>query len=451
MDRRDFMRMSGAAAGGALVWKQSLALAQNHAEHGQHAAAPSAGSGPLATAARRAAPQVVAPGGQLGVITPNGSTLPWRRVRGAKVGHLIAQPIEHEFAPGLNADCWGYNGSTPGPTIEAVEGDRVRIYVTNRLPEATSLHWHGVLVPSGMDGVSGVNQRPILPGQTFKYEFTFTRAGTYMYHSHFDEMTQMALGMVGMIVVHPRAPRGPRIDRDFVLMTHEWKIRPGTRRPDPNEMTDFNVLTFNGKAYPGTDALVVGRGERVRLRFGNLSAMDHHPIHLHGYYFKVTETDGGRIPEAGQWPETTVLVPVGSTRTVEFLADAPGDWAMHCHMTHHVMTQMGHGVPVTLGADAARIDRRVAAVVPGYMTMGQDGMGQMMEMNMPAPPNSLPMRSGPGPYGAIGMGGMFTILKVRDNPETEDGTGWYAPPPGSVADVASADDLAADGVDPRAV
>jgi FtsP/CotA-like multicopper oxidase with cupredoxin domain len=451
MDRRDFMRMSGAAAGGALVWKQSLALAQNHADHGDHAAAPSAGSAPAtASAARRAAPQVVAPGGQLGVITPNGSTLPWRRVRGAKVGHLIAQPIEHEFAPGLNADCWGYNGSTPGPTIEAVEGDRVRIYVTNRLPEATSLHWHGVLLPSGMDGVSGLTQRPILPGQTFKYEFTFTRAGTYMYHSHFDEMTQMALGMVGMIVVHPRAPRGPRIDRDFVLMTHEWKIRPGTRRPDPNEMTDFNVLTFNGKAYPGTDALVVGRGQRVRIRFGNLSAMDHHPIHLHGYYFKVTETDGGRIPEAGQWPETTVLVPVGSTRTVEFLADAPGDWAMHCHMTHHVMTQMGHGVPVTLGADAARIDRSVAAVVPGYMTMGQDGMGQMMEMNMPAPPNSLPMRSGPGPYGSIGMGGMFTILKVRNNPDTEDGTGWYAPPPGSVADVASADDLAADGVDPRA-
>jgi len=449
MDRRDFMRMSGAAAGGALVWKQSLALAQNHAQH----AAPNAGpaSPAAASPARRASPGVVAPGGQLGVITPNGSTLPWRRVRGAKVGHLIAQPIEHEFAPGLNADCWGYNGSTPGPTIEAVEGDRVRIYVTNRLPEATTLHWHGVLVPSGMDGVSGLNQRPILPGQTFKYEFTFTRPGTYMYHSHFDEMTQMALGMVGMIVVHPRAPRGPRIDRDFVLMTHEWKIRPGTRRPDPNEMTDFNVLTFNGKAYPGTDALVVGRGERVRLRFGNLSAMDHHPIHLHGYYFKVTETDGGRIPEAGQWPETTVLVPVGSTRTVEFVADAPGDWAMHCHMTHHIMTQMGHGVPVTLGADAARIDRRVAAVVPGYMTMGQDGMGSMMEMNMPVPPNSLPMRSGPGPYAPIDMGGMFTILKVREDPEREDGSGWYSPPPGSVADVASADDLAADGVDPRAV
>jgi len=447
MDRRDFIRMSGAAAGGALVWKQSLALAQNHAQH----AAPLSGAATPTppSPAPRARPVVVAPGGQLGVITPNGSTLPWRRVGKVKVGHLIAQPIEHEFAPGLSADCWGYNGGTPGPTIEAVEGDRVRIYVTNRLPEPTTVHWHGVLLPCGMDGVSGLTQPPILPGQTFKYEFTFTRPGTYMYHPHYDEMTQMALGMVGMIVVHPRAPRGPHVDRDFALMTHEWKIRPGTRRPDPNEMTDFNVLTFNSRAYPGTEALVVGRGERVRLRFGNLSAMDHHPIHLHGYYFKVTATDGGNIPEAAQWPETTVLVPTGSTRTVEFVADAPGDWAMHCHMTHHIMTQMGHGLPVMVGADAARIDRRVGAVVPGYMTMGQDGMGSMMEMNMPVPPNSLPMRGGRGPYAPIDMGGMFTVLKVRDKPDTEDGNGWYAAPPGSVAAIASAADLAADGVDPR--
>ena len=447
MDRRDFMRKGAAVAGGALVWKQSLALAQNHA---QHAAAPGAGSPPPTAAAptHRARPAVVAPGGQLGVVTPNGSTLPWRRIGKVKVGHLIAQPIEHEFAPGLSADCWGYNGGTPGPTIEAVEGDRVRIYVTNRLPEPTTVHWHGVLLPCGMDGVSGLTQPPILPGQTYKYEFTFTRAGTYMYHPHYDEMTQMALGMVGMIVVHPRTPRGPHVDRDFVLMTHEWKIRPGTRRPDPNEMTDFNVLTFNSKAYPGTEALVVGRGERVRLRFGNLSAMDHHPIHLHGYYFKVTATDGGYIPEAAQWPETTVLVPTGSTRTVEFVADAPGDWAMHCHMTHHIMNQMGHGVPVTLGADAARIDRGVGPVIPGYMTMGQDGMGGMAEMGMPVPPNSLPMRGGRGPYAPIDMGGMFTVLKVRDKPDTEDGSGWYAPPPGSRAGVASAADLSADGVDP---
>ncbi|MEO8179056.1 MAG: copper oxidase [Deltaproteobacteria bacterium] len=427
MERREFIGMGALAVGTTVV-----------------AAAGAAGAAP------RVERSVVAPGGPFAVVTPNGSTLPWRKVGNAKVGHLIAQPLEHEFAPGLRAQCWGYNGSTPGPTIEAVEGDRVRIYVSNRLPESTSLHWHGVLVPNGMDGVSGLTQRPIRTGQTFKYEFTFTRPGTYMYHPHFDEMTQMALGMVGMIVVHPRVPRGPRVDRDFVLMTHEWKLRPGTRRPDPNEMTDFNLLTFNGKAFPGTQPLVVGTGERVRLRFGNLSAMDHHPIHLHGHYFKLVGTDGGSVPESAQFPETTVLVPVGTTRTVELVADNPGDWPMHCHMTHHVMTQMGHGVPNLVGADSRRIDQKVQALVPGYMTMGQDGMGVMSEMSMPAPPNSLPMRGTPGPYAPIDMGGMFTILKVRENPDAEAGSGWYQPPPGTLADVASPSDLSADGIDPRA-
>ena len=123
---------------------------------------------------------------------------------------------------------------------------------------------------------------------------------------------------------------------------------------------------------------------------------------------------------------------------------------MHCHMTHHVMTQMGHNVPNLVGADPARIDRRVQKRVPGYMTMGHDGMGAMAEMNMPAPANSLPMRSTPGPYGPIDMGGMFTILKVRDNPDAEDGSGWYRPPPGTLADLASPGDLQADGIDPHA-
>lgn len=434
MNRRDFMRAGAATAGGALLLRNAQALAET----------PSANS-PEATAPLGRA-TVVAPGGQVAVTTPNGTTLPFRDVKGTKVGHLVAEALEHEFAPGLTAECWGYNGGTPGPTIEATEGDHVRIYVTNHLPEATSLHWHGVLLPNGMDGVAGLNQKAIEPGETYKYEFTFTRPGTYMYHPHFDEMTQMALGMVGMIVVHPRTPRGPRVDRDFVLMTHEWKIRAGARRPDPSAMLDFNVLTFNSKAFPGTAPLVVGAGERVRIRIGNLSAMDHHPIHLHGHYFNVTATDGGYIPPAGQWPETTVLVPVGSTRTIEFTA-IPGDWAMHCHMTHHVMNQMGHDVPVMLGADAKKIDRRVQAVVPAYMSMGQNGMGNMSEMGMPVPKNSIPMVGGKGPFGTVDMGGMFTILKVRDVPKSEDGSGWYEHPKGTVAEPATRDELAADGID----
>src|SRR5581483_4172800 len=249
------------------------------------------------------------PGGQVPVVTPNGSTLPWKTVNGVKIGHLVASEFENEFAPGLKALVWGYNGSTPGPTIEAVEGDRVRIYVTNKLKEPTTLHWHGVVVPNGMDGVSGLTQKPIPPGGTFVYDFTFKYPGTFMYHSHHDEMTQIALGMVGMIVVHPKVARGPHVARDFALMTHEWRIDAGARRPNPLEMVDFNVLTFNGKAYPGTEPLVVGKGERVRIRLGNLSPQDHHPIHLHGVSFRVTATDGGYVPESAQAPETTVLVP----------------------------------------------------------------------------------------------------------------------------------------------
>ena len=401
MDRRSFLHQSSLVAGLAVL-----------AETKQAAAAPK-------------------PSGS--VVTPNGSTLPWKIINGVKVGHLIAQPVAHEFAPGLKAECWGYNGATPGPTIEAVEGDKLRLYVTNRLPEPTTVHWQGVIVPNGMDGVAGLTQRAIPVGETYVYEFTVKTPGTFMYHPHFDEMTQIALGMGGMFVVHPRAPRGARVARDFALMTHEWRLEVGAKRPDPSAMNDFNLLTFNSKAFPGTAPLVVGRGERVRIRLGNLSPMDHHPIHFHGLSFKTTATDGGFVPESAQVPETTVLVPVGSTRVIEFVPDELGDWPMHCHMTHHIMTQMGHGTPPLIGADIRALDKRMQRVVPGYMTMGTTGMGDMSAMEMPIPKNSLPMRATPGPFGPIDMGGMFTVLKVRDGITSYDDPGWYEPPAGTLA------------------
>jgi len=451
MDRRTFIQL-GALASGTLITGTALAQ-EAHSHHGNHAhmghAAGDAAAVPAGTVARSqlAGSRAIAPRGQLSVITPNGSTLPLRTIGGVKIGHLTAMPIHHAFAPGMEAECWGYNGGTPGPTIEAVEGDRLRIYVTNRLPEPTTMHWHGLIVPNGMDGVSGLNQAPIQSGETFVYEFTLNRPGTYMYHPHYDEMTQMALGMMGMFIVHPRKPRGPRVDRDFVLMTHEWKLRPGARRPDPNEMNDFNVLTFNSRAFPGTEPLLIQRGDRVRIRFGNLSAMDHHPIHLHGLFFQVTQTDGGFIPESARHPETTVLVPVGTTRVIEFVAEEPGDWAMHCHMTHHVMNQMGHGLPIMVGTDGKRIDRKIQPFLPEFMAMGQTGMGGMEEMGMPVPENSLPMRGGRGPFGSIDMGGMFTLLKVREDLSGEDGTGWYLHPRGTVAARADAASLRRDGIE----
>jgi hypothetical protein len=175
--------------------------------------------------------------------------------------------------------------------------------------------------------------------------------------------------------------------------------------------------------------------------------MDHHPIHLHGYQFRITETDGGRIPESAQWPETTVLVPTGSTRTIEFVADEPGDWAMHCHMTHHVMNQMGHGFPNMIGVKPTGLDQKVRRILPGYMTMGEQGMADMGEMGMPVPPNSIPMVGGRGKYDTITMGGMFTILKVRNRLTSFEDPGWYDAPPGTLASEASDADLSADGID----
>ncbi|MEY5025151.1 MAG: hypothetical protein RLZZ244_679, partial [Verrucomicrobiota bacterium] len=260
-------------------------------------------------------------------VTLNGATLPWKLVDGVKVFHLIAEELWHEFIPqtesnqALRAHCWGYNGRVHGPTLECVQGDRLRIYVTNKLPAPTSVHWHGIILPNGMDGVGGLTQKAIPPGETYRYEFTVWQHGTFMYHSHHDEMTQMALGLMGMLVVHPREETEPRPQRDFVYLLSEWRIDPGTTRPNPNEMTEFNVLTLNAKAFPGTAPMVVQQGDLVRIRIGNLSAMDHHSIHFHGHFWKVRETDGGVIPPEARWPEVTVLVPVGSTRTVEFIAD----------------------------------------------------------------------------------------------------------------------------------
>ncbi len=380
------------------------------------------------------------------VYTPNGATANYTVVDGVKVFHLRAHEFEREFTPGLTLTCWGWNGLTPGPTIEVTQGDRCRFYVSNELPEATTVHWHGVFLPSGMDGVGGLSQPVIKPGETFVYEFTFREAGTFMYHPHADEMTQMAMGMVGMIVVHPRKQRGPKVDRDYCMMLHQWRVEPGTSRPDPNADSGFNILTINSAVFPSTEPLVAKTGERIRLRFGNLSAMEHHPIHLHGYAFEVTQTDGGDVPASARWPETTVLVPVGSCRVVEFVANVPGDWAMHCHMTHHIMNQMGHGLPNLLGAKLAKTEAAVRDLVPGYMVMGTTGMGGMGEMQMSNPDNSIPMKGGKGPFGFIDMGGMFTILKVRDEVSGYGDPGWYKNPTGTTARVATAEELRRDGI-----
>ena len=384
------------------------------------------------------------------VIVPNGAALSFKIVEGVKVFHVIAEEVDHAFDAGLRARCWGYNGRVNGTVIEAVEGERIRVYVTNRLPVPTSIHWHGVYLPNGMDGVAGLTQPYIKVGETAKYEFTLRQHGTLMFHAHHDEMTQMGMGLIGMLIVHPRNPSpDERVDRDFSLLVSEWAVKAGTARPNTVEMNDFNVLTLNGKVFPSTAPLVCKTGDRVRIRIGNLGATDHHPMHIHGYHFRITATDGEDIPLSAQWPETTVLVAVGQTRNVEFIADSPGDWAFHCHMTHHVMNQMGHEFPNMIGVKPDGLDEKIRSLLPAYMTHGHTGMdmGKMAEV-MPYPRNTISMKGATGPFGDyISMGGLFTIVKVRDGLQSyEEDPGWYQHPPGTVAAKASDAELARDGI-----
>jgi len=368
------------------------------------------------------------------VVTLNGWSSPWRVRNDVKEFHLVAEPVEREIAPGMTAHLWGYNGQSPGPTIECVEGDRVRIFVTNKLPEYTTIHWHGMRLPHGMDGVAGLTQPPIQPGETWVYEFVMGRAGTYMYHPHADDMVQIAMGMMGAIVVHPQDIATYAVDRDYIFVMNAYDIEPGSYTPRVNTMLDFNLWTWNSRAFPGISPLIARLGDRVRVRIGNLT-MTNHPIHLHGHSFEVTGTDGGRVPETARWPEVTVDLGVGQMRDIEIIADAPGDWAFHCHKTHHTMNAMGHEVPTYIGVDFGDAAEKLRRLIPGYMVMGERGGAHMAEMHMRITENTLPMMTGTGPYGAIGMGGMFTVLKVRENQPDGDYTdpGWYEPPAGSMA------------------
>jgi manganese oxidase len=242
------------------------------------------------------------------------------------------------------------------------------------------------------------------------------------------------MGMMGFFVVHPRDPRFMRVDRDFVFLLSAYLIDPGTYLPKVTEMTDFNLWTFNTRVFPGIDHLVARKGDRVRVRVGNLT-MTNHPIHMHGAHFSVTCTDGGWVPESARWPETTIDLPVGAMRAYEFVAEVPGDWALHCHKSHHTMNAMGHDVRNFIGVSQRDLTRAVRKLVPDYMPMGSAGMAEMGEMEMPMPDNTLPMMTGFGQFGPMEMGGMFTVVKVREGLAANDyrDPGWYKHPEGTVA------------------
>ena len=316
--------------------------------------------------------------------------LPWEMKNGAKEFHLVPQPVSREFLPGYWINVYGFNGSMPGPTIEVNQGDRIRIIVHNELPEDTTVHWHGFEMPVQFDGASTMTQNPIKPGKSFKYEFDVHEEGTFFYHSH--NAMQEAFGMVGWMIVHPRKVWDPPVDRDFGVIFQNFRVDPMQTISDSWNM-DWNWHTINGRSGPYATPLVCKHGERVRIRLLDFSPVQHHPIHMHGHTFWVTGHEGARIPKSAWIPRNNELVAVAQAADFEFIANNPGDWMFHCHMTHHMMNHMVRHVGPRLRDDAtvsdylANLDSRPRVEehkdprfgIPGYPQRMQ-GMSMSMEM-----------------------------------------------------------------------
>jgi FtsP/CotA-like multicopper oxidase with cupredoxin domain len=270
-----------------------------------------------------------------------GQPLEFREEDGIKVFELTAYPVIWNLTDNVQVTAWAYNGTVPGPMIRVTEGDTVRIILKNELPEPTTIHWHGIQVPNAMDGVPGVTQDPIQPGETFVYEFVAKPAGTFMYHPHFNSDTQIGLGLYAPFIIDPAEPM-TQPDVDISIMLSEWRVDNGvTYAAMPMMGMEPNYFTFNGKAFPATETLEVKQGQRVRIRLYGIGQFSH-PIHLHGVPFKVVAVDGFSIPEDQQLTMDTVNVAPGQRFDIEFIATEPGKWMLHCHIPHHTTNADGN-------------------------------------------------------------------------------------------------------------
>jgi FtsP/CotA-like multicopper oxidase with cupredoxin domain len=267
------------------------------------------------------------------------STLEPRIEDGVKVFDLTASVIEWNILPDQSVEAYAFNRQVPGPRIRVTEGDHVRINVTNDLPEATSVHWHGMVLPNGMDGAADVTQKPIEPGESFTYEFTAKEAGTYFYHSHKEPDRQQGLGMYGALIVDPTDPARDAAydyDQEMVVQLQEWLERDGYTYPAMTmEGALPNYFTINGKAYPETETVRMEVGERLRIRFIGSNNNFVHPMHVHGGPFEIVETDGNVVPEDARLLKDTVNVGPGERYDVVWEAIEPGKWLLHCHIPHH--------------------------------------------------------------------------------------------------------------------
>ncbi len=258
---------------------------------------------------------------------------------GVKVFDLDVSVIEWNILPDEQVEAYAFNRQVPGPRLRVTEGDRVRINVENDLPEATSVHWHGMILPNRMDGAAEVTQRPIEPGASFTYEFTAGVPGTYFYHSHKEPDRQQGLGMYGALIVDPKDPARDAAydyDHEVVIQLQEWLERDGYTYPAMiMEGALPNYFTINGKSYPETEAIDMEVGERLRIRFIGSNNNFVHPMHVHGGPFEIVETDGNVVPEDARLLKDTVNVGPGERYDVIWEAREPGKWLLHCHIPHH--------------------------------------------------------------------------------------------------------------------
>ena len=257
---------------------------------------------------------------------------------GVKVFDLEASVIEWHILPNVPVMAYAFNGQVPGPRLRVTEGDRIRINVTNHLPESTTVHWHGLIVPNAMDGAAEITQPPIEPGQTFTYEFVAGQRGTYFYHSHDHLDRQQALGLYGALIIDPKDPASYpyQYDQELVIQLQEILTRDGYTFPAmPMEGALPNYFTINGKAYPATETVHLHVGDTLLVRFIGTSTGFIHPMHIHGGPFRIVETDGNPVPPEGQLVKDTVNVAPGERYDVLWEAREPGKWLVHCHISHH--------------------------------------------------------------------------------------------------------------------
>ena len=211
------------------------------------------------------------------------------------VVELEAAEMDWELEPGRSVRGWGYNGQIPGPVISAHVGDTLVVRLTNRLPEPTTIHWHGLRLPARMDGTEDV-QRPVAPGETFEYRFLLPDAGTFWYHPHFNETVQLERGLYGTLIVRDDAE--PVLDRERVLVLDDLKLDRRGRIAGPGGMIERHngregaVRLVNGLAEP---ELAISAGHLERWRILNAASARYVRLSIGGRPFRIIGSDGGLL------------------------------------------------------------------------------------------------------------------------------------------------------------